>query len=104
LARQTDNGFSDIGEAEQAARDAAVVRARRDDSALSMLIRTRARIIKDEPPPIDLQRSRDALRDARTRQEWAAWHRAQAERHRATLDDLIAHHERAAARLEGGGR
>jgi hypothetical protein len=66
---------------------------------LDTLISTRARQLADEPPPPDLQRSRDALRDARTRQEWAAWHRAQAERHRATLDDLIAHHEEQAERL-----
>ncbi len=92
--------MTEIGTTEQAARVREVIRARRDDSALSMLIRTRARIIKDEPPPIDLQRSRDALRDARTRQEWAAWHRAQAERHRATLTDLILHHESEALRLE----
>ncbi len=91
--------MTEIGTTEQAARDREVIRARRDDSALSMLIRTRARIIKDEPPPPDLQRSRDATRDARTRQAWAAWHRDQAQRHRATLTDLILHHEREAERL-----
>ncbi len=93
--------MTEIGTTEQAARDREVIRARRDDSALSMLIRTRARIIKDEPPPPDLQRAQDATRDARTRQAWASWHRDQAERHRATLTDLIVHHESAAERLEG---
>jgi len=90
--------LTEIGTTEQAARDREVIRARRDDSALSMLIRTRARIIKDEPPP-DLQRAQDATRDARTRSAWAAWHRDQAQRHRATLTDLILHHEREAERL-----
>jgi hypothetical protein len=71
-----------------------------------MLIRTRARIIKDEPPPPDLQRAQDAIRAAETRQAWAEWHRGQAQRHRgqaqrhrATLTDLILHHEREAERL-----
>ena len=91
--------MTEIGTTEQAARDREVIRARRDDSALSMLIRTRARIIKDEPPPPDLQVARDALRDAATRSAWSEWHRAQAERHRATLTDLILHHEREAERL-----
>ncbi len=91
--------MTEIGTTEQAARDREVIRARRDDSALSMLIRTRARIIKDEPPPPDLQRAQEALRDARTRSAWSAWHRDQAQRHRATLTDLIAHHEREAERL-----
>ncbi len=91
--------MTEIGTTEQAARDREVIRARRDDSALSMLIRTRARIIKDEPPPPDLQRAQDAIRAAETRQAWAAWHRGQAQRHRATLTDLILHHEREAERL-----
>lgn len=39
---------------------------------------------------------------AQRRQEWVEWHRAQAERHRATLTDLIAHHEAAAAELGAG--
>ena len=91
--------MTEIGTTEQAARDREVIRARRDDSALSMLIRTRARIIKDEPPPPDLQRAQDATRDARTRSAWAAWHREQAQRHRATLTDLVAHHLEQAERL-----
>ncbi len=101
--RREEHELTEIGTTEQAARDREVIRARRDDSALSMLIRTRARIIKDEPPPPDLQRAQDAIRDARTRSAWAEWHREQAGRHRATFADLVAHHERAADRLEGGG-
>ena len=91
--------MTEIGTTEQAARDREVIRARRDDSALSMLIRTRARQLRDEPPPPDLQRAQDATRDARTRSAWAEWHRDQAQRHRATLTDLILHHEREAERL-----
>ncbi len=99
----TDNAF-DVGEAEQAARDAAVAQANFRAGGLDTLIRTRARQVKDDPPTIDRQRAQDAIRSARTRQAWAEWHREQAVRHRSTLTDLIAHHERAAARLEGGGR
>jgi len=101
LTRQTDNGFSDISEAEQAARDAAVARENRRSGNLDMLIETRARQLADQPPPPDRQRGLDATRSARTRLLWAEWHRDQAERHRATLTDLICHHESAAERLEG---
>ena len=98
-ATREEQVLTEIGTTEQAARDREVIRARRDDSALSMLIRTRAGIIKDEPPAPDLQVARDAIRDARTRQAWASWHRGQAERHRATLTDLVSHHEAEARRL-----
>ena len=98
----TENAFR-LGEAEQAARDKAVAQANFRAGGLDTLINTRARQVRDEPPIIDRQRAQDAIRDADRRRAWAAWHRAQAERHRATLDDLIAHHERAADRLEGGG-
>ncbi len=93
-----------LGEAEQRARDKAVAQANFRAGGLDTLISTRAKQLRDDPPTIDRQRAQDALRDAETRSAWAEWHRAQAERHRATLTDLIAHHERAAARLEGGGR
>ncbi len=98
----TEHAFS-VGAEEQAARDKAVTQANFRAAGLDTLIRTRARQVKDEPPTIDLQRAQDALRSARTRQAWVAWHREQAERHRATLADLIDHHDRAAERLEGGG-
>jgi hypothetical protein len=92
-----------VGEAEQAERDAAVAQANFRAGGLDTLIRTRARQVKDDPPTIDHQRAQDAARDAETRSAWADHHRAQAERHRVTLTDLIRHHERAADRLEGGG-
>jgi len=101
LARQTANGFSDIGEAEQAARDKAVSQANTRAGALDIVIQTRVRQLQDEPPPPDLQVARDALRDAASRQAWAEWHRHQAELHRATLTDLVNHHEEQAKRLEG---
>jgi hypothetical protein len=88
-----------LGAAEQLARDQAVAQANFTARGLDTVISTRARQLADEPPPPDLQRSRDALRDARTRQAWAEWHRDQAQRHRATLTDLILHHEREAERL-----
>jgi hypothetical protein len=103
LTQQPDNGFSDIGEAEQAARNKAVAQANTRDGALDVVISTRVRQLRDEPPPPDPLVARGALRDARTRQAWAEWHRAQAERHRATLTALVARHEAAAARLAGGG-
>jgi hypothetical protein len=96
---QTDNAWSDIGAEELAARNKAVAKENKTAAAMRTLVRTRARQLADEPPPPDLQRSQDAIRDARTRLLWAEWHRDQAERHRATLDDLIAHHEREAERL-----
>jgi hypothetical protein len=37
------------------------------------------------------------------RRAWAAFHEDQAERHRRTLEELIAHHEMQAARLCGEG-
>jgi len=86
---------------EQAARDAAVGQENFRAAALDTLISTRARDTENDKPLPDLQRSRDALRDARTRLAWAAWHRDQAERHRATLTDLVGHHEREAERLGG---
>lgn len=103
MTERTDNGFSDIGEAEQAARNKAVAQANTRDGALDVVIDTMAKRLQNDKPLPDLQRSRDALRDAETRRAWAGHHRAQAERHRAALTDLIRLHERAADRLEGGG-
>jgi hypothetical protein len=73
------------------------------EASLSMLIGTRARQVKDDRPIIDRQRSMWAIRDAEMRQAWTERHRDQAERHRATLTDLIRDHETAAERLAGGG-
>jgi hypothetical protein len=94
----TQNAFT-LGAEELAARNKAVTQANFRAGGLDTLISTRARQLKDEPPPPDLQRAQDATRDARTRQAWAAWHRDQAQWHRATLTDLILHHEREAERL-----
>ncbi len=96
----TENAFT-LGEAEQRARDKAVAQANFRAGGLDTLISTRAKQLRDEPPPPDPLAARDATRSARTRLLWAQWHRDQAERHRATLTDLIVHHESAAARLEG---
>ncbi len=99
MTRQPDSPWRDIGEAEQAARDKAVAKENKTAAAMRTLVRTRARQLADEPPPPDRQVAQDALRDAATRQAWAAHHRAMAEQHRRTLADLIAHHEEQAERL-----
>ncbi len=96
----TEDAFS-VGEQEQLARDRAVSQANFRAAALDTLIGTRARQVKDDPPPPDRLVARDALRDARTRRAWAEWHRQQAQRHKQTLTDLVAHHEEQAKRLEG---
>ncbi len=101
MTRQADNGFSDISEAEQAARDAAVARGNRRSGGLDILIDRRAKQLADDRPPPDRLVGIDATRRARTRLSWAEWHREQAERHRATLTDLVAHHEAEAERLGG---
>ncbi len=90
-----------IGQAELDARNKAVAKENKTAAAMRTLVNTRARIIKDEPPPPDLRVAQDAIRDARTRQAWAEWHREQAERHRATLTHLVSHHEAEAERLGG---
>ncbi len=96
-----DVARADISEAELAARNRAVAKENTRAGALDIVIDTMAKRLKDDKPLPDLQRSRDAIRAARTRQEWAEWHRHQAERHRATLTDLVAHHEAEALRLGG---
>jgi len=94
----TENAFT-LGEAEQRARDKAVAQANFRAGGLDTLISTRARQLADDKPPPDLQRSRDAIRRAATRQQWARWHLEQAARHKATLTHLVSHHEAEARRL-----
>jgi hypothetical protein len=49
-------------------------------------------------------RAYTARREEEMRAAWASYHEGQAERHRRTLEDLIAHHEEQAAKLcEGEG-
>jgi hypothetical protein len=44
-----------------------------------------------------------ARRQEENRQAWMAFHEGQAQRHRRTLEDLIAHHEAQAVKLCGEG-
>ncbi len=101
MTRQTDNGFSDIGPEEQRARDAAVSRANTRAGGLDVVISTRVRQLRDEPPPPDVRVAREATRAAQTRLAWSQWHLQQARRHRATLTHLVSHHEAEARRLGG---
>ncbi len=75
------------------------------DQDLDRLISRRAS--QDHRPDTDEQeelwkasvrRHHEAIR-RRNRALWYGWHMDQVERHRRTLEDLIAHHEQQAARL-----
>jgi hypothetical protein len=101
LTEHADTPWSNISEAELAARNKAVAQANTRAGALDIVVETMSRRLADDKPPPDLLVARDALRAAEARRAWAEWHRAQAERHRAALTDLVAHHESAANRLEG---
>ncbi len=75
------------------------------DQELDRLISRRAS--QDRRPDPDEQeelwkasvRAHNARIRAEHRAAWYGWHLDQAERHRRTLEDLIAHHETQAARL-----
>jgi hypothetical protein len=95
-----DVARADITEAELAARNKAVAKENKTAAALDTVIDTMAKRLENDKTPPDLRVAQEAIRAAETRREWAQWHRHQAERHRATLTDLICHHEREAARLE----
>jgi hypothetical protein len=57
-----------------------------------------------EPGYMESVRRYNARRREEMRAAWASYHEGQAERHRRTLQDLIAHHETQAAKLcEGEG-
>jgi hypothetical protein len=87
-----------------------VARADAVDLELDRLISKRAS--QDRRPDPDEQeelwkasvRAYTARRREEMRAAWASYHEAQAERHRRTLKDLVAHHEIQAAKLcEGEG-
>ena len=75
------------------------------DAELDRLISRRAS--QDQRPDPDEQeelwkasvRAHNARKEAENAAAWRSYHRDQAERHRRTLEDLIAHHETQAARL-----
>lgn len=79
------------------------------EKQLDILIERRAR--KGEVDPDEQEelwqasvRAYTARRREEMRAAWASYHEDQAERHRRTLQDLVAHHETQAAKLcEGEG-
>ena len=78
------------------------------DEELSRLIEKRSRREPDpdeiEPGYVESVRRFNARRAQEMRAAWTSYHEGQAERHRRTLQDLIAHHEAQAAKLfEGEG-
>ena len=79
------------------------------EAELNRLIERRARngdVGRDEQEEIwrESVRRYTARRREEMRAAWASYHEGQAERHRRTLQDLIAHHETQAAKLcEGEG-
>jgi hypothetical protein len=46
-------------------------------------------------------RRANAAREAELREQWSSYHLDQAERHKAVLEDLVAHHEQQAQKLGG---
>jgi hypothetical protein len=87
-----------------------VARREAADAELVRMIEHRSRkgdVDRDEFEPFymeSVRRYNDRRREE-MRAAWASYHEGQAERHRRTLQDLIAHHETQAAKLcedEGG--
>jgi hypothetical protein len=74
------------------------------DTELSRMIERRSRkgeIRPDELEPLYMEKVRrhNARRQEEHRRAWAAFHEDQAERHRRTLQDLVEHHQKQAAKL-----
>ena len=87
----------------------AVEHAEMVEKQLDAMIQHRARkgdVDPDEIEPgyVESVRRFNARRAQEMRAAWTSYHEGQAERHRRTLQDLIAHHEAQAAKLfEGEG-
>jgi hypothetical protein len=87
----------------------AVEHAEMVEKQLDAMIQRRAR--KEDVDPDEREeiwkasvRAYTARKREEMRAAWASYHEGQAERHRRTLQDLIAHHETQAAKLcEGEG-
>jgi hypothetical protein len=87
-----------------------VARTEAADAELVRMIEHRSRKGEVDPDEIEpyymesVRRYNDRRREE-MRAAWASYHEGQAERHRRTLQDLIAHHETQVAKLceeEGG--
>jgi hypothetical protein len=83
-----------------------VARADTVDVELDRLISKRASQDRTEDPDEREELWRESVRrhNERVREEnraaWCEYHQGQAERHRRTLEELVAHHETQAAKLE----
>lgn len=74
------------------------------DAELVRMLERRSRqgeVVPDEREEIwkECMRAYTAPRREEMRSAWASYHTGQAERHRAVLESLIAHHEQQAAKL-----
>jgi hypothetical protein len=73
------------------------------EAELGRLIEKRSTREPDPDEREELWKASVRRYNARRREEmraaWASYHEGQAERHRRTLEDLIAHHEQQAAKL-----
>ena len=82
-----------------------VARSEPVEAELNRLIEKRSTREMDPDEREEIWQASVRAYNERRRQEiraaWAAFHQDQAERHRRTLDNLIAHHEGEAARLCG---
>ena len=80
-----------------------IAQGERAESELDAFIERRSRKDPDADEREELWKESVRAYNARRREEmraaWTSYHEGQAERHRRTLQDLIAHHETQAARL-----
>jgi hypothetical protein len=100
-------GFTVLNADGERRTDVDIARSERAERDLDAMIERRheARVKADGHRPsqemyAESVRVYNAARERERRAEWAKYHRQQAERHRATLTDLVAFHESMATKLE----
>jgi hypothetical protein len=76
------------------------------DADLDRLIerRSRMRVLEEgeraeEEAWVESTKKTNAAREAELREQWSSYHLDQAERHKAVLEDLVAHHKQQAQKL-----